>query len=133
MNIVVVGAGYVGLVSGTCFAESGNEVICVDIDRSRIEALAGGTIPIYEPGLGELVSRNLKERRLSFTYDLPAAVAQSMVSFVSVGTPMSANGAADLSGVLSVSVDIARAAVGYHIIAIKSTVPVGTNDRVRER
>ena len=133
MNIVVVGAGYVGLVSGTCFAESGNEVICVDIDRSRIEALAAGTIPIYEPGLGELVSRNLKKRRLSFSCDLPAAVTQSMVSFVTVGTPMSTNGAADLSGVLSVSEDIARAAAGYHIIAIKSTVPVGTNDRVRER
>jgi UDPglucose 6-dehydrogenase len=118
---------------GTCFAESGNEVICVDIDRSRIEALAAGTIPIYEPGLGELVSRNVKERRLCFTCDLAAAVAQSMVSFVTVGTPMSANGAADLSAVLSVSEDIARAAVGYHIIAIKSTVPVGTNDRVRER
>src|SRR5215471_18055912 len=133
MNIAVVGAGYVGLVSGTCFGESGNEVICVDIDRSRIDALAAGTIPIYEPGLGELVSRNLKERRLSFTCDLPAAVARSMVSFVSVGTPMSPSGAADLSGVLAVSEDIARAASGYHIIAIKSTVPVGTNDRVRDR
>jgi UDPglucose 6-dehydrogenase len=133
MNIAVVGTGYVGLVSGTCFAESGNEVICVDIDRSRIEALAAGTIPIYEPGLGELVSRNVKERRLNFTCDLVAAVAQSMVSFVTVGTPMNSNGTADLSGVLSVSEDIARAAVGYHIIAIKSTVPVGTNDRVRER
>ena len=133
MNIAVVGTGYVGLVSGTCFAESGNEVICVDIDRSRIERLKTGTIPIYEPGLGELVKRNLKERRLGFTCDLQAAVAQSMVSFITVGTPMSNNGAADLSGVLSVSEDIARTASGYHIIAIKSTVPVGTNDRVRER
>jgi UDPglucose 6-dehydrogenase len=133
MNIAVVGTGYVGLVSGTCFAESGNEVICVDIDRSRIEALTSGSIPIYEPVLGELVSRNLKERRLSFTCDLTAAVAQSMVSFVAVGTPMSANGAADLSGVLRVSDEIACAAIGYHIIAIKSTVPVGTNDRLRER
>ena len=133
MNIAVVGTGYVGLVSGTCFAESGNEVICVDIDRSRIEALAVGTVPIYEPGLEELVRRNMKEQRLSFTCDLDMAVAQSMVSFVTVGTPMSSNGAADLSSVLSVSEDIARTAVGYHIIAIKSTVPVGTNDRVRER
>jgi len=133
MNIAVVGIGYVGLVSGTCFAESGNEVVCVDIDRARIEALTGGTIPFYEPGLGELVSRNVKERRLNFTCDLGAAVAQSMVSFVTVGTPMSANGAADLSGVMSVSEEIARAAIGYHIIAIKSTVPVGTNDRVSAR
>ena len=133
MNIAVVGTGYVGLVSGTCFAESGNEVICVDIDRPRIEQLAAGTIPIYEPGLEELVRRNIKEHRLSFTCDLNTAVAQSMVSFVTVGTPMSSNGAADLSGVLTVSEDIARAAIGYHIIALKSTVPVGTNDRVRER
>jgi UDPglucose 6-dehydrogenase len=133
MNIAVVGTGYVGLVSGTCFAESGNEVICVDIDRARIETLITGTIPFYEPGLGELVSRNIKERRLNFTCDLAEAVAQSMVSFVTVGTPMSTNGSADLSVVLSVSEDIARAAIGYHIIAIKSTVPVGTNDRVRER
>jgi len=133
MNLAVVGTGYVGLVSGTCFAESGNEVICVDIDRSRIEALAAGAVPIYEPGLEELVRRNMKDQRLSFTCDLDMAVAQSMVSFVTVGTPMGSNGAADLSSVLTVSEDIARAAVGYHIIAIKSTVPVGTNDRVRER
>jgi UDPglucose 6-dehydrogenase len=133
MNIAVVGTGYVGLVSGTCFAESGNEVICVDIDRTLIERLSTGSVPIYEPGLEELVKRNLKERRLSFTCDLDAAVAQSMVSFVTVGTPMSANGSADLDGVFTVSQDIAGAARGYHIIAIKSTVPVGTNDRVRER
>jgi UDPglucose 6-dehydrogenase len=133
MNIAVVGTGYVGLVSGTCFAESGNEVICVDIDRTRIAALAAGSIPIYEPGLQELVRRNMKEHRLSFTCDLDSAVGQSMVSFVTVGTPMSLGGAADLTGVLTVSEDIANAAVGYHIIAIKSTVPVGTNDRVRER
>jgi UDPglucose 6-dehydrogenase len=133
MNIAVVGIGYVGLVSGTCFAESGNEVICVDIDRERIEQLAAGTIPIYEPGLEELVRRNINERRLSFTTDLTAAIAQSMVSFVSVGTPMGSNGAADLTSVMNVSEEIARAAIGYHIIAIKSTVPVGTNDQVRER
>jgi UDPglucose 6-dehydrogenase len=133
MNIAVVGTGYVGLVSGTCFAESGNEVICVDIDRSRIETLTAGTVPIYEPGLEELVRRNMKERRLSFTCDLDSAVAQSMVSFVTVGTPMSSSGTADLSGVMAVSEDIARRVKDYHIIAIKSTVPVGTNDQVRER
>jgi UDPglucose 6-dehydrogenase len=132
MNIAVVGTGYVGLVSGTCFAESGNEVICVDIDRDRIERLKAGKVPIYEPGLEELVRRNVKEHRLSFTTDLTSAISQSMVSFIAVGTPMSANGAADLSGVLSAAEAIARAATGYHIIAVKSTVPVGTNDRVRE-
>src|SRR5215470_15193351 len=99
MNIAVVGTGYVGLVSGTCFAESGNEVICVDIDRSRIELLQSGGIPIYEPGLQELVRRNIKEGRLTFTMNAAEAVAASMVSFIAVGTPMSASGAADLSGV----------------------------------
>lgn len=132
MNIAVVGAGYVGLVSGTCFAESGNEVVCVDIDRDRVERLKSGKVPIYEPGLEELVRRNLKEKRISFTTDLAGAISQSMVSFIAVGTPMSASGAADLSGVLSAAEAIARASTGYHIIAIKSTVPVGTNDKVRE-
>ncbi len=132
MNIAVVGTGYVGLVSGTCFAESGNEVVCVDIDRERVARLKDGTVPIYEPGLEELVRRNLKEKRISFTTDLAGAISQSMVSFIAVGTPMSANGAADLSGVLGAAEAIARAASGYHIIAIKSTVPVGTNDQVRE-
>ncbi len=132
MNIAVIGTGYVGLVSGTCSAESGNEVVCVDIDRGRVDALKNGRIPIYEPGLEELVRRNLKEKRISFTTDLAAAVGQSMVSFIAVGTPMGGDGAADLSGVLAASESVARAANGYHIIAIKSTVPVGTNDRVRE-
>jgi UDPglucose 6-dehydrogenase len=131
MNIAVVGSGYVGLVSGTCFAESGNEVICFDIDHARIEQLNAGEIPIYEPGLEELVRRNVKEERLSFTTDLESAVRQSMVSFIAVGTPMSADGAADLTGVLAAAEAIARAAVGYHIIVLKSTVPVGTNDQVR--
>src|SRR6185437_16693740 len=132
MNIAVVGTGYVGLVSGTCFAESGNEVICVDIDAARIERLRDGQVPIYEPGLAELVRRNVKEGRLSFTTDLNAAVPSAMVSFIAVGTPMSKSGAADLTGVLTAAEEIAKAVVGYHVIAIKSTVPVGTNDRVRE-
>src|SRR5437879_11700794 len=126
MNITVVGAGYVGLVSGTCLAESGNEVVCVDIDHKRIAQLNAGTIPIYEPGLEELVRRNLKETRLSFTTDLATAVGQSMISFIAVGTPMSKSGAADLTGVLTAAESVAKATVGYHIIAIKSTVPVGT-------
>ncbi len=132
MNIAVVGTGYVGLVSGTCFAESGNEVFCVDINRERIAQLTAGHVPIYEPGLEELVRRNVKEGRLRFTTDLPEGVGQAMVSFLAVGTPMGADGAADLSQVHKVAEEIARAAIGYHIIAIKSTVPVGTNDRVRE-
>src|SRR5712691_6840925 len=107
MNIAVVGTGYVGLVSGTCFAESGNEVICVDIDRERVEMLQAGKVPIYEPGLEELVRRNVKEQRLSFTTDLASAVQESMVSFIAVGTPMSANGAADLTGVLGAAEEIA--------------------------
>ncbi|MGZ3620780.1 MAG: UDP-glucose dehydrogenase family protein [Candidatus Binataceae bacterium] len=132
MNIAVVGTGYVGLVSGTCFAESGNEVICVDIDAARIEQLKAGHVPIYEPGLEELVRRNIKEGRLSFTTELKEAVSSAMVSFIAVGTPMSKSGAADLSGVMRAAEEIAKAVAGYHIIAIKSTVPVGTNDRVRE-
>jgi UDPglucose 6-dehydrogenase len=132
MNIAVVGTGYVGLVSGTCFAESGNEVVCVDIDRDRVERLKAGKVPIYEPGLEELVRRNVKEHRLSFTTDIAGAISQSMVSFIAVGTPMGASGAADLSSVLSAAEAIARAATGYHIIAVKSTVPVGTNDQLRE-
>jgi UDPglucose 6-dehydrogenase len=132
MNIAVVGSGYVGLVSGTCYAESGNEVICVDIDANRVAMLGEGKVPIYEPGLEELVRRNMKEGRISFTTDTAEAVAQSMVSFIAVGTPMSNNGAADLSGVFKAAEMIAKSASSYHIIAVKSTVPVGTNDKVRE-
>ena len=132
MNIAVVGTGYVGLVSGTCFAESGNEVVCVDIDRDRVAQLRAGDVPIYEPGLQELVRRNVKEGRLSFTTEVAEAVGASMVSFIAVGTPMSHNGAADLSGVMRAAEDIARSVSGYHVLAVKSTVPVGTNDRVRE-
>jgi UDPglucose 6-dehydrogenase len=132
MNIAVVGTGYVGLVSGTCYSESGNEVICVDIDRERIAMLNEGKVPIYEPGLEELVRRNKKEGRLHFTVDVADAVAQSMVSYIAVGTPMSASGGADLSGVFKAAEDIAKSISGYHIIAVKSTVPVGTSDRVRE-
>lgn len=131
MNIAIVGTGYVGLVSGTCFAESGNEVVCIDINRDRIAQLSQAQTPIYEPGLEELIRRNLKEGRLSFTTELEQAVSQSMVSFIAVGTPMSDSGAADLSQVFAVAEQIAKAASGYHIIAIKSTVPVGTNHRVR--
>lgn len=132
MNITVLGAGYVGLVSGTCYAESGNEVIIVDIDEPRIAQLTEGKVPFYEPGLEELVRRNVKESRLHFTTDTASAVAQSMVTYIAVGTPMSASGAADLTAIFKAAEDIAKAVTGYHIIAVKSTVPVGTNDRIRE-
>src|SRR5271169_5944346 len=100
MNIAVIGTGYVGLVSGTCYAESGNEVICVDIDKGRIAALNEGKVPIYEPGLEELVRRNTAEGRLSFTLGAADAIGNSMISFIAVGTPMSKEGAADLGGVM---------------------------------
>src|ERR1700685_1910406 len=132
MNIAVVGSGYVGLVSGTCYAESGNEVFCVDIDQKRIAQLCEGKIPIYEPGLEELVRRNMKEGRLHFTTDINEAIKQSMVSYIAVGTPTSPSGAADLTAIFKAAEDIAKAITGYHIVAVKSTVPVGTNDRVRE-
>jgi UDPglucose 6-dehydrogenase len=132
MNIAVIGTGYVGLVSGTCYAESGNEVVCVDIDKARIAALNEGKVPIYEPGLQELVRRNTAEGRLSFTLDGTDAIGNSMISFIAVGTPMSKDGAADLSGVMKAAETIAKAVTGYHIICVKSTVPVGTNDKVRE-
>jgi UDPglucose 6-dehydrogenase len=131
MNIAVIGTGYVGLVSGTCLAESGNEVICVDINRARIDQLRAGEVPIYEPGLEELVRRNVKDGRLRFSTRLAEAVAESMVSILAVGTPMAVDGAADLTQIIEVAVQVAKSAKGYHIIAIKSTVPVGTNDRVR--
>src|SRR5713226_4638587 len=102
MNIAIIGSGYVGLVTGTCLAESGNEVICVDINRERVAALSEGKIPIYEPGLAELVRRNVGEGRLTFTTDTAGAVAQCLISFIAVGTPMSSNGAADLSSVFQV-------------------------------
>ena len=132
MNIAIIGTGYVGLVTGTCFAEGGNEVTCVDINRERVEALKEGRIPIYEPGLAELVRRNVGEGRLTFTSDTAGTVAQSLISFIAVGTPMSATGAADLSSVFAVAEDIAKSISGYHVIVVKSTVPVGTNDKVHE-
>lgn len=132
MNIAIIGAGYVGLVTGTCFAESGNEVICVDIDRARIERLGQGEVPFYEPGLAELVKRNIKDGRLSFETDLAGAVSRSMITFITVGTPMDASGAADLSAVFKAAEEVGKSIRGYHIVVVKSTVPVGTNDKVEE-
>ena len=131
MNLAIVGTGYVGLVAGTCFAESGNDVVCVDIDEAKISALRAGRVPIYEPGLEELVRRNAEEQRLAFTTDLEAAVKQSAIIFIAVATPQGADGKADTEQVLGTARSVARAMNGYKIIVNKSTVPVGTADQIR--
>jgi UDPglucose 6-dehydrogenase len=132
VKIGVIGTGYVGLVVGACLAENGNSVICVDKDEEKIGALLAGEIPIYEPGLDELVSRNVKEERLSFTSDLPAAVRRSEIVFIAVGTPQDEDGSADLRHVLAVAEQIGRSMNGHKVIVNKSTVPVGTAAKVRE-
>lgn len=131
MKISVFGAGYVGLVAAACFAESGNTVIAVDIDEQKIEGLKNGIIPIYEPGLKELVLRNQAEGRLSFTTDVIEAVEKSLIQFIAVGTPPGEDGSADLQYVLAVGQTIGRHMNGFKIIVDKSTVPVGTADKVR--
>jgi UDPglucose 6-dehydrogenase len=130
VKIAVVGTGYVGLVTGTCFAESGNDVRCLDVDRAKIDLLRGGGIPIYEPGLEELVRRNVKERRLSFTTSYPEAMAGVDVVFIAVGTPPGETGEADLSYVLAAARDTGRALGGYAVVVNKSTVPVGSAEKV---
>src|SRR5512134_3425541 len=132
MRIAVVGTGYVGLVVGACLAETGNSDVCVDKDEAKIAALRRGEIPIYEPGLAELLPRNVSEERLRFSTDLAAAARTSECIFVAVGTPQDSNGAADLAAVLDVAAGIARAMDGYRIVVLKSTVPVGTAARVRQ-
>ena len=132
MNISVVGTGYVGLVVSACLAENGNHVIGVDIDEEKIARLKRGEIPIYEPGLAELVKRNVDEERLSFATDFDNAVRQSKILFIAVGTPTSEDGSADMSHVLSVAEGIGRAMDEYKIVVLKSTVPVGTNRSVQE-
>jgi len=132
MRIAVVGTGYVGLVVGACLAENGNEVICVDNNASKVRALKRGRIPIYEPGLEELVVRNQKEKRLSFSTALPRSVRISQIVFIAVGTPSGDDGSADLKHVLEVARDLARAMNGYKVIVNKSTVPVGTATQLRQ-
>jgi UDPglucose 6-dehydrogenase len=132
MNIAVIGTGYVGLVAGSCFAESGNEVVCVDNNADKVEKLRKGIIPIYEPGLPEIVERNLRDERLTFTTDLDAAVKKSLVIFIAVGTPTSSNGSADLGSIYTVAAAIGRAMDRYKVIVVKSTVPVGTSSKLRE-
>ena len=131
MKIAVIGTGYVGLVAGACLAESGNDVVCVDKDQSKVRTLRRGKMPFYEPGLEELVRRNRQEGRLTFTATLPRAVRDAAVIFIAVGTPPGEDGSADLQQVLGVTRDVARAMNGYKVIVAKSTVPVGTSEKIR--
>jgi len=133
MRIGVVGTGYVGLVAGACLADGGNHVVCVDKDESKIELLHSGGIPIYEPGLSEIVSRNVKAERLFFSTDLAEMVKDSLVIFLGVGTPPAADGSADLSAIFEVAETIAEYMDGYRIVVMKSTVPVGTHKQVAAR
>jgi len=133
VKICVIGTGYVGLVAGTCFAESGNDVACVDIDEKKITRLKAGEVPIYEPGLEELIQRNVEEGRLSFTTDVKSAVAGSVVCFIAVGTPQGEHdGAPDMRYVHQAARDIANTMDGYRVVVTKSTVPVGTAAALRK-
>lgn len=132
MKLAVIGTGYVGLVAGAGFSDFGNDVTCVDIDADRVDRLNAGEIPIYEPGLTELVKRNAEAGRLQFTSELDAAVAGADAVFLAVGTPSSRDGSADLSFVLAAAEQVGRALTGYAVIVTKSTVPVGTAARIRE-
>ena len=132
MKIAVVGSGYVGLVAGACLAENGNDVICIDKDPAKVRTLQRGRIPIYEPGLEEMVKRNRAEKRLTFTTDLPRGARTSQIVFIAVGTPTGEDGSADLQHVLAVARDLGRSMNGYKVIVNKSTVPVGTAAKVRE-
>ncbi len=132
MKIAVVGCGYVGLVTGACFAELGNEVVCVDIDVEKIARLKKGKMPIYEPGLSELVLSGLKGKRLSFTTDLKVASKKADTIFIAVGTPPRANGEADLSFIENVARDIAKTISSYKLVVEKSTVPVQTGEKIRQ-
>src|SRR3972149_8415370 len=131
MHISVIGTGYVGLVTGACFAEFGVNVICMDSDAHRIASLEKGEVPFYEPGIKELVAKGLRENRLTFTTDIAKAVDQALVIFIAVGTPPRGDGSADLSYVEEVGSGIARNMKGYKVIVTKSTVPVGTGETLR--
>ena len=133
MKIAMIGTGYVGLVSGVCFSDFGHEVVCVDKDPAKIEKLNNGQVPIYEPGLGELMDKNVAAGRLSFTLDLNAALDGAEAVFIAVGTPTRrGDGHADLSYVMAAAEEIAQIASNYIVIVTKSTVPVGTNRRVKQ-
>ncbi len=132
MKITMIGTGYVGLVTGACLAEMGNDVLCLDVDARKIEILQSGGIPIYEPGLAEMVARNRQAGRLHFTTDVEKAVAYGALQFIAVGTPPGEDGSADLQYVVAAARNIGRHMSGYKVVVDKSTVPVGTADRVRE-
>ncbi|HSI04061.1 MAG TPA: UDP-glucose/GDP-mannose dehydrogenase family protein [Myxococcota bacterium] len=132
MRVTVIGTGYVGLVTGTCLADMGNDVACQDIDAAKIEKLERGEIPIYEPGLAELVTQNLRGKRLAFTTDLATALAGTEIVFIAVGTPPAEDGSADLKHVLGCARDVARVLRGAAVVVVKSTVPIGTCDLVRD-
>ncbi|MDT4898816.1 MAG: UDPglucose 6-dehydrogenase [Acidobacteriota bacterium] len=132
MHVAVIGSGYVGLVTGACFAEFGVDVICVDVDREKIAQLSEGLIPIYEPGLEQLVAKNIQAGRLHFTTDLKQAVERALVIFIAVGTPPREDGSADLSYIEAAARSIAEYLDGYKVIVTKSTVPVGTGQRLRK-
>ncbi|MEJ2615424.1 MAG: UDP-glucose/GDP-mannose dehydrogenase family protein [Ignavibacteriaceae bacterium] len=138
MNIAVIGTGYVGLVTGTCFAETGNNILCVDIDENKIEKMQKGIVPIYEPGLDLLFERNIKDKRLNFTTELKNAVVNSEIILLCLPTPQGEDGSADLKYILGVADDIGKIfkenpGIGYKVIVDKSTVPVGTSEKVKER
>jgi len=132
LKVSIVGVGYVGLVAGSCLSDGGNHVICIDKDQSKIDTLLEGDIPIYEPGLNEIVDRNVKAGRLRFTADIADAVANSLVIFLAVGTPSQADGSADMSAMLAAAKEIAEHMDGYRIVVTKSTVPVGTHKLITE-
>ncbi len=132
MKIAVIGSGYVGLVVGTCFADTGNRVHCVDVDEKKIARLNAGEVPIYEPGLEELIQRNVAESRLRFGTDVAGAIREARVVFIAVGTPMDEDGSADLRHVLAVARTIGQNLNGFKVVVLKSTVPVGTNQKVRD-
>ena len=132
MKISVIGTGYVGLVSGTCFAETGNQVICVDIDENKVNSLRNGEVPIYEPQLEVLFERNVRQERLKFTTSLEEAVKQSDIIFLALPTPPDEDGSADLSYVLGVAKELGKIITEYKVVVDKSTVPVGTAEKVTE-
>ncbi|KWT83749.1 MULTISPECIES: UDP-glucose/GDP-mannose dehydrogenase family protein [unclassified Variovorax] len=130
MNVTIIGTGYVGLVTGACLADIGNNVLCVDVDKRKIDTLNAGGIPIYEPGLGELVDSNTAAKRLSFSTDIEASVAHGDIQFIAVGTPPDEDGSADLQYVLAAARNIGKYMNGFKVVVDKSTVPVGTADKV---
>ena len=131
MKVTVVGTGYVGLVTGACLSEMGNHVVCLDIDERKIRMLEAGGIPIHEPGLEQIVHRNVAAGRLQFSTDIATAVAHGTIQFIGVGTPPDEDGSADLQYVLAAATNIGRHMTDYKVIVDKSTVPVGTADKVR--